>query len=98
MIVTNHTVTIATELVSIIVFDHYQDILTRDPYQEDGERLVGQCEISHPVITVSSTVSEFEDLALDGIGSLAEAQPRNIMYQQEKDEPYEPLPCRISRE
>lgn len=35
---------------------------------------------------------------MDGMGSLAEAQPQNIMYQQEKDEPYEPLPCRISSE
>ncbi|KAJ3526523.1 hypothetical protein NMY22_g10129 [Coprinellus aureogranulatus] len=81
VIVTNHTVTIAAEL-------------------EDGERLIGQCEISHPVTVASAPVLQLslaDDLSSDGMGSLAELQPQNIMYEQDKDKPFEPLPARISK-
>lgn len=68
--------------------------------QEDGERLVGQCEISHPVATSAPelTFSLADDLSTDGMSSLAELQPQNVMYEQDKDQPFEPLPARISSE
>ncbi|KAJ6519249.1 UPF0052-domain-containing protein [Mycena sanguinolenta] len=82
VIVTNHTVTIATEL-------------------ENGEKLVGQCEISHPVpaqsfdgppnITVSDAFSP-----VDGMGEAISLR-KNVMFEQGTKDQYQPLGARISR-
>ncbi|TEB39152.1 hypothetical protein FA13DRAFT_1751609 [Coprinellus micaceus] len=65
----------------------------------DGQRLIGQCEISHPVATRTPelTFSLPDELSLDGMSSLAEPQSQNIMYEQDKNKPFEPLPERLSR-
>lgn len=44
------------------------------------------------------TFSLAEDLSTDGMGELAELQPQNVMYEQDKDKPFEPLPARITSE
>ncbi|KAJ4485453.1 UPF0052-domain-containing protein [Lentinula aciculospora] len=81
VIVTNHTVTIAAEL-------------------EDGERIVGQCDISHPVailqaltINVVDSADDHEWSPLDGL----ESRPRNVLFQADGKDHYEPLSSRISR-
>ncbi|KAF5337390.1 hypothetical protein D9611_003383 [Ephemerocybe angulata] len=80
-------------ILPVIVTNH---VVTIAAELDDGERLVGQCEISHPVPSSSESTMP-DELVEDGIGSLAELQPQNIMYQQDKDKAFEPLPCRISR-
>ncbi|KAF7367414.1 hypothetical protein MSAN_00804000 [Mycena sanguinolenta] len=68
---------------------------------ENGEKLVGQCEISHPVpaqsldgppnITVSDGFSP-----VDGMGE-AISQRKNVMFEQGTKDQYQPLGARISR-
>ncbi|KAF5361649.1 hypothetical protein D9758_007361 [Tetrapyrgos nigripes] len=90
VVVTNHTVTIAADL-------------------ENGGRLVGQCEISHPVPMVTSEIpsihlsnsAELSPLEeIDGMDSsmgLRRQNPRNVMFEPEKRDEYQPLSARISR-
>ena len=71
------------------------------PSKENGTRLVGQCEISHPVNGAGVRIT-FEDESdprmspaddLDGtIG-----KPRNVLFESSKKDEYEPLDARISR-
>lgn len=81
-------------IVPVIVTNHTVTIAAE---LEDGERLVGQCEISHPVKPSTTQAHMSEVGAEDGMAALGELQPHNVMYQQEKGEDFEPLPCRISR-
>ncbi|KZT08962.1 UPF0052-domain-containing protein [Laetiporus sulphureus 93-53] len=95
VIVTNHTVTIAAEL-------------------DNGGRLVGQCDISHPVPSSTGTapgigVTTYEaDYVFESQYDVAPPSPvdaldgvispqRNVMFQADAKEHYEPLDARISR-
>jgi hypothetical protein len=48
--------------------------------------------------TPELTFSLPDELSLDGMSSLAEPQSQNIMYEQDKNKPFEPLPERLSSE
>lgn len=70
--------------------------------QENGEKLVGQCEISHPVPPFTghsaegfSTNSDATDI-FDGMGE-AISQQHNVMFDHLSKDQYSPLPARISR-
>ena len=70
--------------------------------QENGEKLVGQCEISHPVPAFTghspdgfSTTSNETDM-FDGMGE-AISQQHNVMFDHQSKDQYSPLPARISR-
>lgn len=67
--------------------------------KEDGRKIVGQCEISHPVpqepipdITVSDPLSP-----IDGMGEVITSQRQNVMFEPKAKGEYEPLGSRISR-
>ncbi|KAF8167884.1 hypothetical protein B0H34DRAFT_646295 [Crassisporium funariophilum] len=67
---------------------------------EDGQKLVGQCEISHPVAQVEPTFF-VDDLdapisPVDGLGELISPR-QNIMFEPHSKGKYERLPARISR-
>lgn len=60
--------------------------------------MVGQCEISHPVPTISSIdVTSDYDLysPMDGLGEIV-SQRRNVMFDRESKDEYDPLPARIN--
>jgi len=68
---------------------------------EDGRRLVGQCEISHPVpqnpAPIDITLSESDPYSpVDGMGEFI-SQRQNIMFESASKVDYEPLGSRISR-
>ena len=100
VIVTNHTVTIAAELVRLSYPWLVRSVLTCVPLQENGERLVGQCEISHPVrqhpgISISSDESPASPVdPLDG----TLARSRNVLFEAEGKNQFEPLNARITSE
>lgn len=80
VIITNHTVTIAAELVN-------------------KTRVVGQCEISHPVqptlvVNVSDGGSSQEDL--DSMGELL-AQKKNVFFDADRKDAAAGLPSPVSR-
>ncbi|KAI0249470.1 UPF0052-domain-containing protein [Lactifluus subvellereus] len=78
-IATNHTVTIAAELM-------------------DGTRLVGQCEISHPVARPPSYEDEYlSSLSFDTISPTVGSQTQNILFSVESKDSYERLRAPISR-
>lgn len=94
VVVTNHTVTIAAELVSalaVCVNSH----LTCHRGQDNGERLVGQCEISHPVAPVAPSIN-FSEADLWSPEDGLETQRQNVMFEPQGKDSYEPLPSRIS--
>ena len=97
---TNHTVTIAAELVRLSYPWLVRSVLTCVPLQENGERLVGQCEISHPVrqhpgISISSDESPASPVdPLDG----TLARSRNVLFEAEGKNQFEPLNARITSE
>jgi hypothetical protein len=66
--------------------------------QEDGERLVGQCEISHPVASTSVQVSNSDGLmfAHDEDSEGIPVAANNVMYDRTGDEPIDILPAPIS--
>ncbi|KAF9229806.1 UPF0052-domain-containing protein [Gyrodon lividus] len=70
---------------------------------ENGSRLIGQCEISHPVNPLLSFEEDREDSPELGVFSpdgMGESIPHrsNVMYSQtNKDRGYEPLKAKISR-
>jgi hypothetical protein len=103
VVVTNHTVTIAAELVKPLSIHcrPWALIIMRSIFlnKEDGRKLVGQCEISHPVpqdptpdITVSDPLSP-----VNGMGEVIISQRQNIMFEAESKGDYEPMGSRISR-
>lgn len=83
----------AGETVAIFVLS----TLNRVPLQENGERLVGQCEISHPVrqapgISISSNESPASPVdPLDG----TLPRSRNVLFEAEGKNHFEPLNARI---
>jgi len=98
VIITNHTVTIAAELVSFVAFA--VSPLTLVP-KENGSRLVGQCEISHPLNPPSSFEDDLDEQTnslCSPVDDMGETIPHrsNVMYSQaDKDLGYEPLKSRI---
>jgi len=60
--------------------------------QENGDRIIGQCEISHP----ANTPEGFDSAAA---AALLESQaPNNLYYtKQDNDGAYEALPYKIER-
>lgn len=109
VIVTNHTVTIAAELVSRVSSLALGHALIDVCLKEDGSRLVGQCEISHPIrrhtgpsITFDNeedsdeidTLTSEDGDDLDGTIS----KPQNVLFEATKKDEYDPLGSRIARE
>ncbi|KAF9457476.1 UPF0052-domain-containing protein [Collybia nuda] len=83
-------------ILPVIVTNHTVTIAAE---LEDGRRLVGQCEISHPVsqeatpeITVSDPFSP-----VDGMGEVITPQRQNVMFEPKSKGDYEQLGSRISR-
>ncbi|KAF9056393.1 hypothetical protein BJ165DRAFT_1381113 [Panaeolus papilionaceus] len=68
---------------------------------EDGERLVGQCEISHPMIqpdVIAFEDTESPDSFIDGIGEPPiQAPSSNVLFEAVSKGDYEPLRSRICR-
>ena len=96
VIVTNHTVTIAAELVRLHIRIG-EPSRANHPPKDNGEKLVGQCEISHPVPGVSTVVGSSSSFAEpDPYGSPVETQRQNVMFEPEGKSTYEALASRIS--
>uniref|UniRef100_A0A0W0F9W6 Uncharacterized protein n=1 Tax=Moniliophthora roreri TaxID=221103 RepID=A0A0W0F9W6_MONRR len=80
-------------ILPVIVTNHTVTIAAE---LENGERLVGQCEISHPVVkqpSASATAIE-ECSPIDSVIS----QPQNVMFEHDSKYQFEHLSSRISRE
>lgn len=86
-------------ILPVIVTNHITTIAVE---LENGTKLLGQCEISHPVAPAISSDSELLSLdplsPIDGLGEIIPQNRSNIMYsQQAKEGGYEPLHSRIRR-
>lgn len=66
------------------------------PQKENGEKLVGQCEISHPVRTLPADAAPERDRysPVDGMGEVI-SQRNNVMFNPHAKDDQEPLPARI---
>lgn len=69
--------------------------------KENGARLVGQCEISHPVHRAAVRIT-FEGVDEDPLSPVDDldgtiAKPSNVLFESSKKDEYEPLDARISR-
>ncbi|KAJ8520366.1 hypothetical protein ONZ45_g2827 [Pleurotus djamor] len=86
-------------ILPVIITNHTVTIAAE---LENGGRLVGQCEISHPVNTgndpsISLTVNEPEPWSpIDGMDQ-GYVQRQNVMFEAGHKDQYEPLPARITR-
>ncbi|KAF7310424.1 hypothetical protein HMN09_00584400 [Mycena chlorophos] len=79
-------------ILPVIVTNHTVTIAAE---LENGEKLVGQCEISHPVPT---QVQDEPTSPTDGIGGGPLAQKRtNVLFSQTAKDAYQPLNARIAR-
>ncbi|KAF8213769.1 UPF0052-domain-containing protein [Mycena galopus ATCC 62051] len=88
-------------ILPVIVTNHTVTIAAE---LENGEKLVGQCEISHPVLVQSSegpniTFSTSDALSpVDGMGETILNSRKNVMFEQSTGKgEYQPLGARISR-
>ncbi|KAF7306414.1 hypothetical protein MIND_00432600 [Mycena indigotica] len=85
------------DIVPTIVTNHTVTIAAE---LENGEKLVGQCEISHPVpasVTQDGTVPDSLS-PVDGMGeTIASSQRRNVLFEQAAKGASQPLAARISR-
>ncbi|PPQ67393.1 hypothetical protein CVT25_005972 [Psilocybe cyanescens] len=82
-------------ILPVIVTNH---IVTIAAELEDGEHLVGQCEISHPMVStepVNFQTPDDDSPAPDGIGEYVSPR-QNVMFESVAKETHEPLPSRIS--
>ncbi|TBU54005.1 hypothetical protein BD310DRAFT_936957 [Dichomitus squalens] len=81
-------------ILPVIVTNHTVTIAAE---LDNGERLVGQCEISHPVRQAPRiSVYGEDDAAVDPLdGTLPRS--RNVLFEAEGKNDYEPLNARISR-
>ncbi|KAJ7674447.1 hypothetical protein B0H17DRAFT_1170677 [Mycena rosella] len=82
-------------ILPVIVTNHTVTIAAE---LDNGEKLVGQCEISHPVATQGSeafniTLSDGDG---DGMGETI-SQRKNVLFEQQDKGVYQPLAARISR-
>lgn len=99
VIATNHTVTIAAELVSMILLCMVFRFHIFSP-QTNGTHLVGQCEISHPVVRPLSLEGEDEymsSLSFDTISPTVSTQSQNVLFGADSKDSYEKLRSPISR-
>ncbi|EGO19519.1 hypothetical protein SERLADRAFT_363916 [Serpula lacrymans var. lacrymans S7.9] len=85
-------------ILPVVVTNHTVTIAAE---LEDGSKLVGQCEISHPVVSSSAldnTAFEPERYSsIDGMGEII-SRPQNAAFNpQDKSRTYEALSSRISR-
>ncbi|CAA7271408.1 unnamed protein product [Cyclocybe aegerita] len=84
-------------ILPVIVTNHTVTIAAE---LEDGQKLVGQCEISHPVVPteLAFQVGEEEEPTspIDGLGEVI-APRQNVMFESLAKGTHEPLPSRISR-
>jgi hypothetical protein len=98
VIVTNHTVTIAAELVNRISVS-FRERRLKVFFKEDGSKLVGQCEISHPLqqelAPITFTLSD-PSSPVDGMGEVI-SQGHNVMFEQGAKSEYHALESRIFR-
>ncbi|KAI0771043.1 UPF0052-domain-containing protein [Trametes elegans] len=83
-------------ILPVIVTNHTVTIAAE---LENGERLVGQCEISHPVRQAPRIDISSESEPASPVDPLDGTLPRsrNVMFQSEGKDHYEPLGARISR-
>ncbi|KAG8220212.1 UPF0052-domain-containing protein [Butyriboletus roseoflavus] len=85
-------------ILPVIVTNHTVTIAAE---LENGTRLVGQCEISHPVNPSSSIEEDGPEMdAFSPVDGMGETIPHrsNVMYSQmDKDRGYEPLQAKIYR-
>ncbi|KAJ7226097.1 UPF0052-domain-containing protein [Mycena pura] len=82
-------------ILPVIVTNHTVTIAAE---LDNGEKLVGQCEISHPVPAQSATgavAGTVSDVPVDGMGE-AFAQRRNVLFEQQSKDAYQTLSARIS--
>lgn len=86
----------------VVVFERQPLILVK---QNDGEKLVGQCEISHPVPSEGPSLvldaqapdeEPLESVVDDGLGEFASPR-QNILFESASKGSYEALPSRIQR-
>ncbi|KAF7319833.1 hypothetical protein MKEN_00766400 [Mycena kentingensis (nom. inval.)] len=86
-------------ILPVIVTNHTVTIAAE---LENGEKLVGQCEISHPVPAldtpgvVSAPLVSDALSPVDGMGE-AISQRRNVLFEQAAKDAYQPLAARIAR-
>ncbi|KAK0207980.1 UPF0052-domain-containing protein [Desarmillaria ectypa] len=80
-------------ILPVVVTNHTVTIAAE---LDNGERLVGQCEISHPVATVAPSINFGEAGSWSPEDGL-ETQRQNVMFEPQGKDSYEPLPSRISR-
>ncbi|KAH8799563.1 hypothetical protein DL96DRAFT_1564550 [Flagelloscypha sp. PMI_526] len=86
-------------IIPVLVTNHTVTIAAE---LKDGKKLVGQCEISHPVISTSPSFKvEFDedgqDQDADGIGETIRHQSSNVKFESQAKDAYESLPSPISR-
>jgi len=82
--------------VPVVVTNHTVTIAAE---LENGEKLVGQCEISHPVAAtpfIRGTPEPDLYSPVDGMGEVISHQ-YNVMFNPQSKEDYDPLPARIAR-
>ncbi|OAX42565.1 UPF0052-domain-containing protein [Rhizopogon vinicolor AM-OR11-026] len=85
-------------ILPVIVTNHITTIAVE---LEDGTKILGQCQISHPapVVPTDSELPSLEPLSpVDGVAETIPQHRFNVLYsQQSKEDGYEPLHSRISR-
>ncbi|KAF7796586.1 hypothetical protein EIP86_007767 [Pleurotus ostreatoroseus] len=98
--ITNSQDTCQAHILPVIVTNHTVTIAAE---LENGARLVGQCEISHPVrgsgvrITLDGADGDGDPLSpMDDMHETI-AKPNNVLFEASKKDEYEPLDARISR-
>lgn len=93
---TNHTVTIAVELVSVCSLTLSASHWITVQLQENARRIVGQCNISHPADDGSSFSITLEPTSpIDGIEESASVRRQNIAFSKDADDEI-PLESRIN--
>ncbi|PBL01346.1 UPF0052-domain-containing protein [Armillaria gallica] len=80
-------------ILPVVVTNHTVTIAAE---LDNGERLVGQCEISHPVAPVAPSIN-FSEADLWSPEDGVETQRQNVMFEPQGKDSYEPLPSRISK-
>ncbi|KAK0456806.1 UPF0052-domain-containing protein, partial [Armillaria borealis] len=80
-------------ILPVVVTNHTVTIAAE---LDNGERLVGQCEISHPVAPVAPSIN-FSEADLWSPEDGLETQRQNVMFEPQGKDSYEPLPSRISK-
>ncbi|KAH0838708.1 UPF0052-domain-containing protein [Lanmaoa asiatica] len=89
---------VKANILPVIITNHTVTIAAE---LENGTRLVGQCEISHPVNPSSSFEEDSSKMdAFSPVDGMGESIPHrsNVMYSQmDKDRGYEPLQAKIYR-